>query len=476
MVFSSPIFLFLFLPITLAVHYVLPARARNLWLLATSLVFYGWGELAFLPVMLLSIVANFLLALWIDRRADARSRRTALVVAVVLNIGLLIAFKYTAFIVQGLNKIVGPIGLAPLGVPEIALPIGISFFTFHALSYVIDIHRRHAAALRNPFDMGLYIALFSQLVAGPIIRFHDIAHQLRERRVDRAMFARGVERFVVGLAKKVLIANTVAVPADLIFSLPAEQLTPSLAWLGVVCYTLQIYFDFSGYSDMAIGLGLMFGFRFLENFNYPYISQSVTEFWRRWHISLSSWFRDYLYIPLGGNRGSPWQTYRNLIVVFVLCGLWHGASVNFVLWGLYYGLFLVAERAGFGGIVAASWRPLRHAYLLVVVMVGWVFFRADTLAGAQAMLGAMAGLASPAASTPSVALVLDAEHVLAILAGIVGSMPWAPALRRWIDRQPSVALQAGATVGTLVGMMTMLVATAMLLAAGTYNPFIYFRF
>jgi alginate O-acetyltransferase complex protein AlgI len=396
--------------------------------------------------------------------------------AVVVNIGLLVAFKYTGFLAEGINATLAALGRPGVPVPEIALPIGISFFTFHALSYVIDIYRRDAKALRNPFDMGLYIALFSQLVAGPIIRFHDIAHQLRERRVDRAMFARGVERFVIGLGKKVLIANSVAVPADLIFSLPPGELTPALAWLGVLCYALQIYFDFSGYSDMAIGLGLMFGFRFLENFNYPYISQSVTEFWRRWHISLSTWFRDYLYIPLGGNRGPRWRVYRNLIVVFVLCGLWHGASLNFLIWGLYYGVFLVIERMGFGRALGAAWAPLRHAYLLLVVAIGWVFFRADTLPEAQAMLSAMAGLA-PAPSAPqSVASFVDRDQVVAIVAGCIGAMPLLPALRRWLETREAPGLQVGAGLAAAAGLALILGASAMLLATGTYNPFIYFRF
>ncbi len=382
MVFSSPIFLFLFLPITLGVYFVLPKRARNIWLLAASLVFYGWGEPKFLAVMLASIVCNFLLALWIARLADRRHARLVLALAVTVNIGLLVAFKYTDFIVQSLNAGLGALAVPPLTVPAIALPIGISFFTFHALSYVIDVYRGDARALRNPFDMGLYISLFSQLIAGPIIRYHDIAAQLQERSVTRSLFARGVRRFIVGLGKKVLIANTLAVSADLIFTIPGDQLTMGLAWLGVLCYALQIYFDFSGYSDMAIGLGLMFGFRFLENFNYPYISQSLTEFWRRWHISLSNWFRDYLYIPLGGNRVAPWRVYLNLVIVFFLCGLWHGASWNFVVWGLFHGTFLVIERMGLARRMAEWHQPFRHVYAMLVVLVSWVFFRADSLPAA----------------------------------------------------------------------------------------------
>jgi alginate O-acetyltransferase complex protein AlgI len=477
MVFSSPVFLFLFLPITLAVYYVVPKSLRNLWLLAVSLVFYGWGEPKFLVVMLASIACNFLLALWIERLDDRGHARRVVALAVVVNIGLLVVFKYTNFIVDTANALIAHLGMSEVANPPIALPIGISFFTFHALSYVIDVYRGDARALRNPFDMGLYISLFSQLVAGPIIRYHDVANQLRERSTTRSMFARGVERFIVGLGKKVLVANTLAVPADLIFSLPPDQLTGPVAWFGVACYTLQIYFDFSGYSDMAIGLGLMFGFRFLENFNYPYISRSITEFWRRWHISLSNWFRDYLYIPLGGNRVPLPRVYLNLVTTFFLCGLWHGASINFIVWGLYHGAFLVVERMGATRWMAYPWTsPLRHVYVLLVVMVSWVFFRAGTLPEATTMLKAMAGLGGATASASSLAMYIDTERIIALAVGVVGATPILPAIKAWIARAPSRAVVVGGDVIELIALPAILVASAMLLAAGTYNPFIYFRF
>ena len=476
MVFSSPIFLFLFLPITLGVYFVLPKRARNIWLLAASLVFYGWGEPKFLVVMLASIACNFLLALRIARLADRRRARPVLIAAVAVNVGLLVIFKYTDFIVRSLDAGLVALSVPPLPVPAIALPIGISFFTFHALSYVIDVYRGDARALRNPFDMGLYISLFSQLIAGPIIRYHDIAAQLRERDVTRELFARGVQRFIVGLGKKVLIANTVAVSADLIFSIPGDQLTMGLAWLGVLCYALQIYFDFSGYSDMAIGLGLMFGFRFLENFNYPYISQSVTEFWRRWHISLSNWFRDYLYIPLGGNRVAPWRVYLNLLIVFFLCGLWHGASWTFVVWGLFHGAFLVIERIGLKRWMAAWPQALRHAYLLLVVMVSWVLFRADSLPAAGHFLAAMAGLSTASGIEHPIALYADRQIVLAVAVGIVGSAPVVPAARRWLEGFTGRGAVLASSIGDVATLACLLAASVILLAAGTYNPFIYFRF
>ncbi len=476
MVFSSPIFLFLFFPITLAGYFLLPGRLRNLWLLAASLVFYGWGEPRFLIVMLASIASNFLLALWIDRAHGTPQARVAIVLAVVINIGLLAVFKYTNFIVDGLNALLHADGIAPILIPFVALPIGISFFTFHALSYVIDVYRGDAPAQRNPFDMALYISLFSQLIAGPIIRYHDIAPQLRDRVITRTMFARGIERFIVGLGKKVLIANTLAVPADLIFSLPPDQLTTGVAWFGLACYTLQIYFDFSGYSDMAIGLGLMFGFRFLENFNYPYISQSVTEFWRRWHISLSTWFRDYLYIPLGGNRVPPWRVYFNLITVFFLCGLWHGASMNFVIWGLYFGAFLVLERLGLSASLTSWWAPLRHTYLMLVVMVSWVFFRATTLPDAWSFLLALLGYSKASGLEQPLAIFVDSERLLAMAIGIIGSTPILAVVKRWCESSSSTVLTVGTSAVEITALMSILMVSIMLLAAGTYNPFIYFRF
>ena len=476
MVFSSPVFLFLFLPITLGVYFLLPKRARNLWLLAASLVFYGWGEPKFLAVMLASIVCNFVLALWIARLADRRRAKLVLALAVTINIGLLVAFKYTDFIVRTLNAGLVVLAAPPLTLPSIALPIGISFFTFHALSYVIDVYRGDARALRNPFDMGLYIALFSQLIAGPIIRYHDIAAQLQQRSVTSSLFARGVRRFIVGLGKKVLIANTLAVSADLIFTIPGDQLTMGLAWLGVVCYALQIYFDFSGYSDMAIGLGLMFGFRFLENFNYPYISQSLTEFWRRWHISLSNWFRDYLYIPLGGNRVAPWRVYLNLVIVFFLCGLWHGASWNFVVWGLFHGAFLVIERMGLARRMAGWHELFRHTYAMLVVLVSWVLFRADSLPAAWHFLSAMAGMSKASGLEHPIALYADTQIVLALAAGILGSAPVVPVVGRWLQALAGGGARIGTSAGELAVLACILMTSIMLLAAGTYNPFIYFRF
>jgi alginate O-acetyltransferase complex protein AlgI len=351
------------------------------------------------------------------------------------------------------------------------------------MSYVVDVYRRDAAAQSNPVNIGLYIALFPQLIAGPIVRYHDIAAQLVQRHVRLDDLSYGIERFVVGLGKKVLIANQVAVVADKVFGLPTGSLPPGIAWLGVLCYTLQIYFDFSGYSDMAIGLGRMFGFHFLENFNYPYISRSIREFWKRWHISLSSWFRDYLYIPLGGNRHGTVRTYANLLTVFFLCGLWHGASWNFVIWGLLHGLFLVVERVGFEKMLQRWWRPLRHAYVLLVVGVGWVFFRSETLPAALDYLAAMSGLNPeiPPAQMPFVHV--DPDVRLAIAAGILFSAPVFQPLRQRIDalgtgsRMKAAGFLAG-SVGMIktLALVLLLYASVLYLASGAYNPFIYFRF
>ena len=476
MVFSSPIFLFIFLPLVLAGHFVTRGRLRNLWLLGMSLVFYGWGEPRFVLIMLVSIAANFGFGLWLDRIRGRRGARGLLAIAVALNLGLLVLYKYAAFLAGNVSTALSLIGAGPVPLPAFALPLGISFYTFHALSYLVDVSRRAADGQRDPAAMGLYIVFFPQLIAGPIIRYKDIAGQLVHRVVTRETFALGSQRFAIGLGKKMLLANTVAVPADAIFALPTAQLTVGLAWLGIVCYTLQIYFDFSGYSDMAIGLALLFGFRFPENFNYPYIARSMTEFWRRWHISLSTWFRDYVYVPLGGNRRGPGRTYLNLWIVFLLCGLWHGAAWTFVAWGLYHGSFLVLERLGAGRWIEGLWAPARHVYTVLVFMGGWVFFRAESLGHAGAYLAAMAGFASGSGLEQHAGLHLNAVVVMALVAGIIGSAPFLPRLGRWRDGIGAVNLRLAVEAGRLAGLALLLVASAMLMAAGTYNPFIYFRF
>jgi alginate O-acetyltransferase complex protein AlgI len=472
MVFSAPIFLFLFLPVVLALYVATPPRGRNLLLLVASLVFYAWGEPRFVLVMLASALVNYAFALGLGA---TRHRRLVLALAIAVNLGLLAVYKYSDFVVTNVDGLLEWAGMPSIPLPRLALPLGISFFTFHALSYLIDVYREKVPAQKNPLRVALYIALFPQLIAGPIVRYAMIAPEIARRHTTRDDLVSGIERFVVGLGKKVLIANTLATPADAIFGLPPAELSAGLAWFGVVCYTLQIYFDFSGYSDMAIGLARIFGFHFPENFCYPYVSRSLTEFWRRWHISLSTWFRDYLYVPLGGNRHGSARLYRNLLIVFTLCGLWHGASWTFLIWGLYHGAFLVAERVSGARSGRGGWRPLAHAYALLVVMVGWVLFRSPSLGHARGMLGAMAGLGGGELQR-WVWTYLDGERILALAAGLLGSMPALASLGRWrvgIRADPLGTALALARAGCL---LLVLLASSVRLAAGTHNPFIYFRF
>ena len=478
MLFSTPLFLFWFLPIVLLIYVLLPGiRARNTWLLLASLVFYAWGEPGFILMLLLSALVNYVIGRAMERGPAPARRKGIAALGIIINIGLLLFFKYANLAVDNLNVLLQALGSKPVPAINIPLPLGISFFTFHALSYLIDIYRQKQRAATNPQNVALYIFFFPQLIAGPILRWHAIAPQLASREHSLEKFAGGVRRFVMGLAKKVLIANTVALPADQIFSLPASQLSAADAWFGAICYTLQIYFDFSGYSDMAVGLGKMFGFQFLENFNYPYIAQSLRDFWRRWHISLTSWFRDYLYVPLGGNRVSTARTCLNLVIVFFLCGLWHGASWTFVVWGLYHGLFLVLERASWGSLLERMPRLLRHGYVLLVVLIGWVIFRADNFAAAGSYLYAMSGLGH--APEPQLLMRYATNGVLGtIFLGIICSTPLLRELRIKLvnatAHRPSLHAVGGAL--EVSGILTLFFLCAIWLAGGTYNPFIYFRF
>ena len=481
MVFSSTIFLFFFLPLTLLAYFVVGPRGRNAILLAASLLFYAWGETVYLLVMLFSIAANYLFGLLIDRARERGSRGgTAFALAVATNLGLLGFFKYANFFVDNLNQVLPVLGLAPMDIGRVHLPIGISFFTFQALSYIIDLYRNETAVQRSLLNFALYKALFPQLIAGPIVRYRDVAREIEQRTVSLHDFAGGVQRFIIGLGKKVLIANVMGRAADTIFATPAETLPATLAWTGAIAFMLQIYFDFSGYSDMAIGLGRMFGFHFLENFNYPYIARSIREFWRRWHISLSTWFRDYLYIPLGGNRHGPVRTGANLLLVFLLCGLWHGASWTFLIWGVYHGIFLVLERVpAVRRLLDRLPAPVQHAYVLLVVLVGWVFFRADTFAHALAYLQAMVDFSRPPLFNSQLFLALNNEFSLTLAAAVIGSTPVFMLLQRWRAGRPIVPapamrwLAATAQVGSLGFVLVYSIAAVL---GGAHNPFLYFRF
>ena len=471
MVFASPIFLFLFLPLTLAAYFAFPRALRNGVLLVASLVFYAWGEAPYLALVLGSVAFNFAIGGAVGKSSDPSTRKRWLALGIAGNLLALAIFKYANFAVANVNTLAPIFAITPIALAAIPLPLGISFFTFHAISYVVDVYKGNAHAERNLPRFALYILLFPQLIAGPIIRWRDIAGQLPAREQRIADFAYGVRRFVLGLGKKVLIANTLGAVADRIFALPTAELTTPLAWLGLACYTLQIYFDFSGYSDMAIGLMRMFGFRILENFNYPYIARSIREFWRRWHISLSNWFRDYLYIPLGGNQRGERRAYANLVIVFLLCGLWHGASWPFVLWGAWHGLFLVVERAGLDRVLRRI-GPMQHVYALLAVMGGWVLFRCETLAQAIAYYAALLGNAQGDAARHPVAEFLDPFVAFTLLVGIVFATPLARAIGQWRDRQANAVV-----LGLDVAWLAMVfVLASSFLAAGTYNPFIYFRF
>ncbi len=480
MVFSSIQFIFVFLPLALALYWIAPRPGRNLMLLALSLFFYASGEAHHLWLLLALIAVNYAAGLVIEDALSPLWRRLAVGIAVAIDLFALAWFKYAGFLATAL----APLSHAAMW-QAIVLPLGISFYVFHNISYVVDIYRRTAPARRNPIDFALYISFFPQVIAGPIIRYHDIAGALDHRRVRVEDFSSGLERFVVGLAKKMVLANPLGETADRVFALPTHTLATSDAWLGLICYSLQIYFDFSGYSDMAIGLARMFGFEFLENFNYPYVSRSIQEFWRRWHISLSNWFRDYLYIPLGGSRQGTLRTCLNLAVVFLLCGLWHGANWTFVAWGAMHGVFLGIERAGLGRLLARAPSLLARAYTLAVVAFAWVLFRSETVTDA---LGYYRALLRPLRSE-AFRQVYPGNFTWLILAcaliGATGAMSWltrdwrarAGQLRGRVD--PALAhVREGAPVlaARNVVLLGLMVLSFLQLASAVYNPFIYFRF
>jgi alginate O-acetyltransferase complex protein AlgI len=484
MIFSSIIFLFLFLPLVLTIHFSIRSIIlRNFLLVISSLIFYFWGEKFFIIIIFLSIFLNYYLGIWIEKLQMKPLSKIILVCAIVVNLFILFFFKYASFLIDNLNSFFNLIHLQPITQLKVHLPAGISFLTFHVISYIIDIYRKTCKAQKDPVKLLLYFTFFPQILAGPIIRYHDIEEQLSQRSITTEDIAIGIQRFIIGLGKKVLIANTLADPTNKIFEIPSNQLTPTLAWLGIIFYTLQIYFDFSGYSDMAIGLARVFGFHFPENFNYPYISRSIREFWRRWHISLSAWLRDYLYIPLGGNRCSPLKTYLNLLIVFFLCGLWHGASWNFIVWGLFHGFFLILERWSLMRWLETMWLPLRHAYTLIIVLIGWVFFRSSTLDYALNFIQAMLGFSTGTGIEYHAFLYLNSEVILTAFIGIFAAIPVIPYLLKFYKKiitNDSIFFNALSiylfSTFNLVSLGIIFLTSSMKLASNTYNPFIYFRF
>ncbi len=472
MVFSSVTFLIVFLPAVLIAYYGLGGAltksmtVKNVILLLASLVFYAWGEPVYIVLMLLSVTFNYFAGREIDeakKNGRDRQAKNALIRAVVFNVAVLAFFKYAGFVVEN----VGALLHTELRVPTLPLPIGISFYTFQSMSYVIDLYRGEAGLQKKFIPFALYISFFPQLIAGPIVKYKDIALQLGHRKESLYKFSRGMTRFTVGLAKKLLFANTLGAVYSAVQAHPAGEISAMTAWLGIFCYTLQIYFDFSGYSDMAIGLGAMFGFRFNENFNYPYIAGSIRDFWTRWHISLSTWFREYVYIPLGGNRRGAGRTILNLMIVWLLTGLWHGAAWNFIFWGVFYGVLLIAERYALKDVLPRIPKPVRHVLTLIVVMLGWVFFSAPTLGEAFRYIGSMVGAGNGFA---------DKEAVFLLGSNLLVLLPAAfcatPAYKRLLARVDQKTLDRA----KVAAYPLLLLVCVIFMISETYNPFLYFRF
>lgn len=464
MVFSSMVFLCVFLPAAFCLHLLLPGmRAKNFLLVVASLVFYAYGEPIYVILLVASSAGNYILARLTGE--CPKIRKLTMTLAVVINLGLLVIFKYSGFLVDTFNSVTG----AGIPVPQVRMPIGISFFTFQALSYVIDVYRGDASVQKNFGKVLLYISFFPQLIAGPIVKYHDVEAEINNRKQTSEEIGKGIRRFIAGLSKKVLIANTMGLVADNLFGASATGITGPGAWLGAVSYMLQIYFDFSGYSDMALGLGMMFGFHFHENFDYPYISASIREFWRRWHMSLSGWFKEYLYIPLGGNRRGKFRTVVNKMIVFVCTGIWHGASFNFLFWGIYHGFFLMLEEyIPFIGKKGGKLKSFfQHVYALLVVCVGFVFFRADTMKQGCFWIREMFTDFGWKASAMSLTLQqLTPVYLVTLAAALVAAVPVNSMLKKykWYEGFTYVLSLAGFALCVLS------------LAGGTYNPFIYFRF
>ena len=464
MLFSSIIFLFYFLPVVLLAYFVVPKKAKNVVLLIASIFFYSWGEPVYVFLMIFSAIFNYFMAIDIARaRVHHKSGKSTLIFTVVINLFSLSFFKYYGFLMDTINEVLG----TDIKYTALALPIGISFYTFQALSYIFDVYRGNVKVQINPLKFSLYLSLFPQLIAGPIVKYKDIADQLDERHVTLEKFGDGTMRFLLGLGKKVLLANNLGAIYTEIMAASDSQATVLTYWIGIIAYTLQIYFDFSGYSDMAIGLGRMFGFEFMENFNYPYISKSITEFWRRWHMSLSTWFREYVYIPLGGNRVSIYRHIINLLIVWSLTGLWHGASWNFVVWGVYYGVLLILEKYLIGKYIEKAPVWTQHLYAMLIVIIGWVFFSSTDLPAAVEylkILFCMGGV--PLANTYTFYLLRT--NLLLLVVGCIASSPEPM-------KQFNILCKKNAVIAMIMTLFVLALSTAYLIFS-SYNPFLYFRF
>lgn len=467
MLFSTMTFVFMFLPIILVLYLAAKKELHNPILLISSIIFYAWGEPKYLAIMLLTILINWLGAIGVDKFKN--HKKLVLALTIIANLGFLIYFKYFNFLIDNCNNIFHS-HIDPL---NIVMPIGISFYTFQALSYVVDVYRGDCNVQKDIYKLALYICLFPQLIAGPIVKYHDVAEQIDSREVNFEKVDLGVKRFIIGLSKKMLIANTMGAIADKIFIQNPDTFSPLVAWIGSIAYTFQLYFDFSGYSDMAIGLGLIFGFKFLENFNYPYISKSITEFWRRWHISLSTWFKEYVYIPLGGNRKGKLKTLRNLGIVFLLTGIWHGAAWNFVVWGIWHGFFIIIEKIinikEFEQKHTQKWVIfLQHIYCIFAFLIGWVMFRSETMSYAWQYIKNMFGLVRVHDISYGMGYYIDNFEIIIFVCAILCSMPL-------FNKMLEVKNKFGRTLIN-IWLLILFILSAATIASSTYNPFIYFRF
>lgn len=492
MVFSSLIFLCIFLPVMILGYYVLPKKCRNIYLLLGSLFFYAWGEPKYIFLMIASIVGNYLFGMIIHYGAVKENivlKRVTLYITVLFNIGLLLYFKYFVLLAETAKNLFNE----NIIVPEIALPIGISFFTFQGMSYVIDVYRQdyvldsdgnHIELVqKNPINLALYISMFPQLIAGPIVRYGDIKDYLKERTVDSDKFVSGIKRFIIGLAKKVILANSLGEVADMIFNADINYVGTACSWIGIVFFTIQIYFDFSGYSDMAIGLGRMFGFEFVENFNYPYISKSIAEYWRRWHISLSTWFKDYLYIPLGGNRRG--NVYFNLFIIFLATGIWHGAAWGYLIWGVWHGIFSLIERYfKVKNIKVRAPGIVKWAYTMLVIIIGFVLFKLEELPPALEYLSVMFHIKKYDYVAFSPSYYLNGKVVFIFIISVLACLPWKEYFKNFAEKNEDSAIvkicvncpQVVAETVERVVLLMLLVLCFMFIVNSTYNPFIYFRF
>lgn len=485
--FSSPIFLYLFLPIFFAGYWLIANRLRSIYLLGASFFFYAWGEGRYVVLLLVLILVNYSLGLLAERFRETVNGTIAVWLAIAINLGVLFWYKYSTFFVTSLKAVVPSLSLSSMQLHDQHLPLGISFLAFQSIAYVVDVYRADIASQRSFVRFGVFMSLFPKIAAGPIIRYGDVADDIAQHKIDLDLFSAGIKRFVIGLGKKVLLADTLALTSTQVFAIQSQDLTPGVAWLGIVCYTLQLYFDFSGYSDMAIGLGRMVGIRIPENFDYPYIARSLSDFWRRWHISLSTWLRDYLFIPLSYSLmtekvrqkialGSYKKNYRSafsIFIVFTLCGLWHGAGYNFIAWGMFHGIILGIESLWLGKIIKKWHVAVQHVYLMSLVMTSWVFFRVPSVKGGISYLLTMLGVTSGNSMRYHLSLYLNPELVLVLLAGTIGALPVAGLFSDLCERK---GVLRGAGYVQLMFLCLVLIVSMVSLANTTFTPFIYQKF